>query len=138
MSDEFVRTRFEHWMLSPSSSLDEGNTSSSEKGSLLFLDLASLDYSSHWRSRGPRSNESLSVLEDTDFLIRHVWALAEERWGKEGGTAFVATADHGSTDWGSHGAGSKQETRVPFVAWGAGAQITFKLIFSVFIFTKNI
>lgn len=43
-----------------------------------------------------------------------------ESFYKDGKTAYVFTSDHGMTDWGSHGTGSKHETETPFVAWGAG------------------
>lgn len=39
---------------------------------------------------------------------------------KDNKTTYIFTADHGMTDWGSHGSGSAFETHVPVVAWGAG------------------
>jgi phosphatidylinositol glycan class N len=44
----------------------------------------------------------------------------EDYWKHDGRTTYIFTADHGMTNWGSHGAGTQDETETPFVAWGAG------------------
>ena len=46
--------------------------------------------------------------------------MLEEYFRGDGRTAFLVTADHGMTDWGSHGTGMDQETVTPLAAWGAG------------------
>lgn len=77
-----------------------------------------------------------------DSGIERIVGLANKYWRHDGRTAFVFTADHGMTDWGSHGAGMREhasllsfsfhnificlnlgmdhETQTPIVAWGAG------------------
>lgn len=59
-------------------------------------------------------------MKNVDRIIKKVVELAEDKFEDKNSTAYILTADHGMTDWGSHGSGSTDETETPFVAWGAG------------------
>ncbi|CAJ0577592.1 unnamed protein product, partial [Mesorhabditis spiculigera] len=86
---------------------------------MFFLHLLGLDTNGHGHK--PASSEYINNIAVVDAGIDRVTKLASEFFGDDG-TAFILTADHGMTDWGSHGAGSDAEVLTPFVAWGAGVK----------------
>ncbi|XP_023718102.1 GPI ethanolamine phosphate transferase 1-like isoform X4 [Cryptotermes secundus] len=46
--------------------------------------------------------------------------MIEEFYQHDRKTGYIFTSDHDMTDWDSHGAGDKNETDTPLVAWGTG------------------
>uniref|UniRef100_A0A1Y1L994 GPI ethanolamine phosphate transferase 1 n=1 Tax=Photinus pyralis TaxID=7054 RepID=A0A1Y1L994_PHOPY len=87
------------------------------EGNILFLHLLGLDTAGH--SIKPTSKGYITNIKVVDDGIQSTVELLDEYFN-DGRTAYVFTADHGMTNWGSHGDGSKHETEVPFIAWGAG------------------
>lgn len=63
--------------------------------------------------------EYIETMKNVDANIKKVVEVTENYFETES-TAYIFTADHGMTDWGSHGSGSDDETETPLVAWGAG------------------
>ncbi|XP_034252680.1 GPI ethanolamine phosphate transferase 1-like [Thrips palmi] len=84
---------------------------------VFFLHLLGLDTAGH--TVKPVSKTYQTNLKYVDRGIQLIEQLFEEFFN-DGKTSYVFTADHGMTNWGSHGAGSKEETEVPLLAWGAG------------------
>ncbi|WKX88662.1 hypothetical protein Q1695_008358 [Nippostrongylus brasiliensis] len=86
---------------------------------VFFLHLLGLDTNGHGNK--PHSKEYLDNIKVVDSGIARMQRVFNEFFNDDS-TAWVFTADHGMTDWGSHGAGSDEEVLTPFMAWGAGVQ----------------
>ena len=70
----------------------------------------------------PNSQEYLDNIKSVDAGIQRMVKVFESFYENDGKTAYIMTADHGMSDWGSHGSGNPDETLTPIVAWGAGVQ----------------
>ncbi|KAA3672238.1 phosphatidylinositol glycan, class N [Paragonimus westermani] len=89
------------------------------RGHIAFLHMDAADLVGH--AFKPNSDEYTQMLRTVDSLVSEVvHEVTRLSSGLDVKVAFILSADHGMTEWGSHGAGSLHETVTPLVAWGAG------------------
>nr|CAH7746910.1 unnamed protein product [Callosobruchus chinensis] len=87
------------------------------KGNVFFLHLLGVDTAGHGFK--PANSQYTYNIQLVDQYVNMTYQEFESLYDDKS-TVYVFTADHGMSDWGSHGGGSPQETEVPFIAWGAG------------------
>ncbi|GAB6026889.1 hypothetical protein CHUAL_013534 [Chamberlinius hualienensis] len=128
--DAWVFERFEEFINHSSINLTISSQLRQDKV-ILFLHLLGMDTMGH--SRKPGSKEYVEGIRIVDNGIRRVVNLLENYFESDGKTTYMFTADHGMTDWGSHGSSDVEETSTPMVVWGAGIRQPIKVNNQMFL-----
>jgi phosphatidylinositol glycan class N len=117
-------TELDHWVFDRVKKLFEDAARDEEVNARLrqdrivfFLHLLGLDTTGH--AHRPYSQEYLRNIQIVDQGVQEITDIVNQFYGDDK-TAFIFTADHGMSDWGSHGDGHPDNTRTPLIAWGSG------------------
>ena len=117
-------TKLDEWVFDHVESLFKNASSNRALDSALrqdknvfFLHLLGLDTTGH--AYRPYSKEYLRNIKVVDAGLRATVKRVNDFY-KDDATTWIFTADHGMSDWGSHGDGHPDNTRTPLIAWGAG------------------
>lgn len=84
---------------------------------VILLHFAGVDAAGH--RFGALSSAYQDAAKHVDALVRETQALLERFYGRDDGTLWILTSDHGFPDRGSHGDRGRGTQECPFVVWGA-------------------
>lgn len=84
----------------------------------------------------PYSLEYLANLAFVDCVVASITNKIEKFFDQDGQTTYMVTSDHGMSNKGAHGDGDPDNTRTPFVAWGAGVKGINCNLVSIYVITN--